>query len=355
MKNFLRKIISFFSDNHSAGENYYSRDRIRSGIVYYLCGRGITSLSVVLVPLLLVRTLTVYNYASFTAFSGLLMFIVTVSDVGFERVIPRYLPELRNTGAEYELKLVCRWVMFLKVGLLIVFLGSVVFLYDFLVVWFNLPADIMVLRAFILYAFSFSMSFLITAALQSLMLQKQVVIGMALDGYIKLFLLFTILVVQGRLNLFAVLLIHGCSSTIGMLYMFWKLEQHMFHQKNSTSCNSGTGLCRKQIINTGIQNYLWQLSNIYLSPSVVKLISASFFSTGTTAALGFAYAVVGMVQRFLPATFLKGIIEPTIMAKYTDGCDSGQSQLYLSIVLKTNLIVLIPFTCWFFLSGDIII
>lgn len=335
--------------------SYFTASLIRRGIVHYLSGRGITAFAAVLVPLLLVRFMEVTDYAGYTAFSGLLMLLEVVSEVGIKRVVPRYLPELRITKAEAELRWTCRWLILIRAVLLILILGAVVLCYPFLAGWFKLPASMKLVWAFAMYSFSFSMSRLVDVSLQTLMLQKQAVVGMVLEWYLKLLLLITVLLALGGIDLLGALLIQGCSMAVGLLYMLWQLEKHFFLHRDRVFKLEEKLLDWRQMAKTGLQNYLWVLSGIYSRPPAVKLFSAYFFNSGITAVVGFSYAIAQLVQRYLPSFLLNNIIEPTIMAKYTEAYNFRQCSRYLSIILKINLLILIPLTGWFYWYGDVVI
>lgn len=330
-------------------DTYYSTDRIRKGLVYYLSGRGVTAIASVLVPILLVRTLSVTDYAGYTAFSGLLISLMALSNLGIERVIPRYFPELRNAGAEKELHLTCRWLVVIRAALLFVVVFPFLLFYQQFTEWFNLPQQAEIKWYFAVYAISFGMSMHISRSLQALMLQKEATVGIALEWFIKLGLLIIALAVQGGIGLSEALLLQGGTAAIGAMYMIWQLEKHLMRQQNKVF--NQNILNRKQAAKTGFQNYLWVLSGMYTDSSLIKLVSASFFSANITAALGFSYAITGVLQRYLPAILLLNLIEPTIMAKYTENKNFLQISKYFSIVLKFNLFILTPATIWFFFNG----
>jgi O-antigen/teichoic acid export membrane protein len=334
-------------------DTYYSTDRIRRGLIYYLSGRGVTAIASVLVPILLVRTLSVADYAWYTAFSGLLITLMALSNFGIERVVPRYFPELRNAGAEKELQLTCRWLVLLRAVLLIAVLLPFLLNYDQFAEWFNLPRQTEIKWLFAAYALSFGMTMHITRSLQALMLQKEATVGIALEWFFKLGLLIIALAIQGGIDLGETLLLQGGTAAIGAMYMLWQLEKHLMYQKNKVY--NQNILNRKQAAKTGFQNYLWVLSGMYTDPSLIKLTSSSFFSANITAALGFSYAITGVIQRYLPAVLLLNLIEPTVMAKYTENRNFKQITQYFSIILKFNLFILTPATTWFLFNGEPIV
>ncbi len=351
---FLQSLFKQSPDDSSRKDDYYTASRIRRGLIHYLSGRGITAFAAILVPLLLVRFLEITDYAGYTVFSGFLM-LVLLSEAGMGRVLPRYLPELRNAQAETELQWTCRCLLLIRAGLLALLLGVFIPIYPYLVEVLKLPASIKLAWAFAMYAFSFGMSRVVAKSLQSLMLQKQVVVGMVLEWYLKLLCLIAILLLAGKIDLLETLLIQGCTAAVGLGYMIWQLEKYFSRQRGQRPGPAVKILDWRQMAKTGLQNYLWVLSGIYFQPAAVKLFSAYFFSPGITAVVGFSYAIATVIQRYIPSFLLNDIIEPTIMAKYTEKYDFHQSARYLSIILKMNLLILIPLAGWFYWHGDVFV
>ena len=328
---------------------YYNAGRVRRSLAYYLSGRGVTAIASMLVPLLLVRSMTVGDYARYTAYSGLLIVLMTLSNLGIERVVPRYLPELRNAGAEDELCLTSRFLTIVRASLLFLVLILLLLGYGYVAKWFNLAVDTKAKWAFVLYAFSFGMSMYFARTLQALMLQKEAAIGVAFEWFLKLAVLSVLLFCSGRISLHAAILLQGGTAAVGAIYMFCKLQLHLGRPRKVAK--SEILLNRKQVVRTGLENYFWVLSGMYTGPPVVKLISSSLFSPALTAALGFAYAVTGVVQRYMPSVLLLNIIEPAIMAKFSGNRDFRLLNHYISIVFKFNLFVLLPVAIWFPVNG----
>src|SRR5262245_53473761 len=95
----------------AAGKKNYATRRVRHSVKHYIYGCGISPVASFAVALLLVRELSIADYAAYTAISGLLIGLMIFSNGGLERVIPRYFPELRLAGAEKELWNLC-WILF---------------------------------------------------------------------------------------------------------------------------------------------------------------------------------------------------------------------------------------------------
>ncbi|RMD58333.1 hypothetical protein D6833_12985, partial [Candidatus Parcubacteria bacterium] len=112
---------------------------------------------------------------------------------------------------------------------------------------------------------------------------------------------------------------------------------------------------RYRMLRLGFENYVQTLVGIHNSPHAGKLVSATLLPAAATAAFGFAHALIGMIRRYLPAQLLLGLIEPVIMARYSERGDFAQASHLGGIVLKLNLFVLAPLMAWMGIDGDLLI
>src|SRR5690606_4226073 len=98
---------------------HYSRSRVRTSLAHFLLGRGVSALLGLGVAILIVRELPVRQYAGYTALTGAQLLLLALCNVGMERIIPRYFPELRQRGALRELRSFCWRLLGLQVSLLL--------------------------------------------------------------------------------------------------------------------------------------------------------------------------------------------------------------------------------------------
>ena len=80
----------------SAGDpSPYRLDNLRSAVGHYLLGRGASAIAVLVSAVLLVRHMTVPDYAAYTAIMGIAGIVGMLSSLGIERVVTRFVPEGR--------------------------------------------------------------------------------------------------------------------------------------------------------------------------------------------------------------------------------------------------------------------
>ena len=330
-------------------KRYYSNARIRKGLFYFLSGRGMAAIAAVVVPILLVRVLSVVDYAAYTAFSGLLIVIMAATNLGLERVIPRYFPELQSAGAGAELYRFAKVLTVMRIASLGVASLVLIIMYEPLSSWFNLPKSYKPVLGFAVYVIGFGLSMHLSRSLHALMMQKEAAEGMVFEWITKLGFLLALLYIFKQIGLTEALLLQGSTAMLGCFHMFFRLNGRL---RKTVTTDGSRILDYKQVAKTGWQNYLWNISGMHTDPSITKLVSSAFFSAPITAALGFAYSIIGVLQRYLPAVLLLSLIEPAVMARYCETRDFGQTSRLLKIVLRVNIFILAPSTVWFFLHGE---
>lgn len=330
----------------------YSADRVRKSFVHFLLGRGVTSIASLLVAFVVVRHLSVPDYAAYTAISGLLVVFMMISGGGLERVVPRYIPELYQHGSVHSLKAFC-WKL---VVLRLLFLAPVLILaavfYQYLAAWFELPEERAVFIALAAYITSYALTMHMTRTLQALLLQRQATTGMAIEWISKLIALVATLALINELSLVEVLAIQAATGLLSLLYMLVVLATFLARQVDHDRMAE---LDLSQVFRMGLHNYLHGITGLHAGQAVSKIVCAYFMPASVTAAFGFAHAITGALKRYLPANLLLGLIEPVVMARYSEERDFSKTVHLVTIVLKVNLFLLVPLTIWFYFAGEPIV
>ena len=87
---------------------HYGWNSIRNSLAHFLLGKTFRMVLSVASFLILVRLLSVPEYAAYISFNAVIIAVSTVTSGGVQKVLFRYLPELRATGnniAAYRLLL----------------------------------------------------------------------------------------------------------------------------------------------------------------------------------------------------------------------------------------------------------
>lgn len=336
-------------------QNHYATSKVKKGVIHFLTGKGITAIASFLVAILLIRELSIESYAVYTTLSALLLIILLLSNVGLERVIPKYIPELRQFATAKQLMvfswLLCRFRLYALIFVLVIF----VFMSELISTWFNFQFSFQLLLLFSIYVVGFVFSMHLMKLLQALLLQKQVVIGLSIEWFLKLFGLLGVLYFYGKnsLSLEQAFLIISITVWLGVLYFFWSLSRAFAKNDESSLLQvQGYELDTKKVFSFAMNNYFETLLGFHTLPPTSKLIGASFLAAPSLAALGFAYAMVGIFKRYLPVNILLSLVEPVIMARYSETKNFTQTTRLVGVLLKLNVFLIIPLSLWFYMSSE---
>lgn len=332
-------------------ENYYSLARVRNSLLYYLFGRGAASLASFLSAILLIRIFPVSIYATYTAFSGLLMLINTVSNGGIERIIPKFLPELKQAGAERSLYFYIIWLFILRIIFTLCLLIPVYVFSDIITPFLSIAEGSATIFSFCVFVLVRVGTSQLSLVLQALLHQRDAAIGGIIEYVSRLIAIILSLLVVDHLGLETVYWIFAGSCALGATYLGWKV--YGYTQKNYRKVNEGefNTITPLRCLKLGWHNYLYQLLDFPTSPSANKLLSARFLSAGETASLGFSYALVDVMMRYLPAALLMGLIEPVFIARYSKDRKFDNLNQMALLVFKINIFIIAPATAWMAFSG----
>src|ERR1700752_2626136 len=81
----------------------YSGERVRRGLWHFLLGKGVSALCSFLAMVLVVRALTLHDFADYTVLVALVELGTAFSGLGLSHVLLRYVPELYER--QYRLSL----------------------------------------------------------------------------------------------------------------------------------------------------------------------------------------------------------------------------------------------------------
>lgn len=93
------------------------------------------------------------------------------------------------------------------------------------------------------------------------------------------------------------------------------------------------------------------LTQLY-SPDTIKLIVSRLLGAVEAATFGFAHAISFVLQRYLPATLLLGLVRPMLVARQQKGGQEAQLNEVGNLVLKINLLLLLPLAAVFAVAGS---
>lgn len=335
-------------------KRYYSADRVRRSLVHYLLGRGTASLASFATAILLIRIFPVNTYALYTAFSGLLVFIGMASTGGIDRVVPRFLPELKQVGADRTMRSYIIWLSGLRMFFTLCILLPLLLFSDSIAGFlkFTGAAGPSVLFSFSAFVLARTMSAQFSLVLQSLLHQREATIGNIIEFVTRLAVILIGYLYFDRMALDTVYWIFFVSSGLGCTYLCVQVYRYTGKMDAVKDRQEVDRIPLQRLLQVGWNNYLYRFLGFPTTTQASKILAASFLASFQTAILGFSCTIIDVMVRYLPASLLLGLIEPVFMARYSEDRNFENLNQMAQIVLKINLFLIAPAAAWMAFAGS---
>jgi len=329
---------------------YRNFNKVRKSIFHFMMGRIVMVISAVLVSLMVVRGLTVSEFAVYVTLLGLMLVMAMLSDAGISRVQPRFLPELYIQKNLQGLVLLSRSL----IGVRLAIHASFLLVFWFILSWssiLDIHLDASLIWAFGLFAFFYALNQQTQRTMQVLLLQRVAAKVTALEWLLKLLPLAYMYDGPDSFHLFDILLVQASAVSIsffvGQLVLWKKSRQLLCGEEPQHSQR----LPWQDIFHFAWKNWLQSLLGVPLNPGSVRILLAAVAGSVAVAYLGFAYTMMQLLQRILPSKMIVQAIEPVYIARYRESGDFSELNQMVSLVLKLNYFVLIPIMVWFALGS----
>ena len=322
----------------------YSRDRAISGAFHYLGGRAIGGISSFLTILLLVRYMSTRDYASYTAISGLIMLGVSVSGLGLERAISRYVPEGVIGKKHIEV------ISFIHKVILYSAIAAVAFALMMVILWQQISAvfdfgflGYISLTAVVFAIVGSSVFQIQSSVLQSLMQQKLLSKVLVVQWGSRLLMTIFLVATNSDISLSQAVLVLAIPEVLSALFAQWAIA-HEAQSKNIRSDAQATTDWpdRKGVVEVAGFNYAFNLLAAPPQGPIMRLLIASVCPPPFVAAYGFFQSMAEKARQYLPTQLLYMLIEPLLIAKFMERGNVRELQSRTSFLYLMNLLLLFP-------------
>ncbi|MCK6384181.1 MAG: hypothetical protein L6Q52_07515 [Rhodocyclaceae bacterium] len=332
--------------------SFYSIRRVQENLPYFISGRVISALGTFGSIVLIVRHLSVTDFGVFSIVAGSAIVFGLVCGLGVERLIPRFLSELRSAGAMGKAAFLAWMFLLARIVLL---LPAFLFLYLF---W-NLVGAVLQAKldqeiywASIAYIGAFLVGKQAADTLQAVMSHREASFGYTVDALVRLIAL-GFLAFWQELSLKTAIWAYAAGASAGVVICLSGMLRVFASRIESPFCaGDRDSLSLHGVWQYGWHAYLHNAVGIVLTPQALRIFCASLLGAAGVAALGFAQSMSEFTKRYLPAIFLASLIEPILIGRYRETKDFAMLNTLASVVFKVNLFLLLPFVGWLAVSGD---
>lgn len=333
---------------------YQSRD-VRRGMGKFLSGKMIQAVAGVVVLLMMVRLMEVGQYANYVTAVSLAIFVGTVSILGLDRVLSRYIPEGRIKATPAQL---IRFINRVKLLRLVTVGGvalGVALAWPHLASRLQLPPTGLTLPL-ILSAVSHAFDQVQRLVLHSLMLQAALRNAITATWMSRILFLLAVAFTDTPLTAVLALWITLVSEVIGWLWMARATTKHYVVLGRNSSIDSTRDSSwpsdMRSMLLFGWHNYLMGQASFPSQARVQQLLVAAFFPPTVVAAFGFFRNLSEQLRSYLPLQLMKSLAEPVMFGRYAQTQDFSELNAMTNLLMKANILLVAPLTAWLCVAGE---
>lgn len=318
----------------------YGAKRIRQGLMHLLLGKALTSIAGVGTMLLLVRELSLADFAAYSILFGLVELVSAITGLGLVHILMRYVPEAHaahRNGVTRRLVLTLMLTRFaiLLVALLVLYQSA-----DVIAPMIGLASFEWALQAYLLVVLVRVCATTLFITLESLLHQGVAQTGMSTMTIVRFLVLLTMMSF-GQLDLHTVIIIEVVTDMLGAAIMLAGLTRVLPRSSGKSEGESGWIRANAaRMAKFGGKGYAQHVLLVPFGGSTDRLLTGARLNTVDVAMFGFAQQIVDLMDRYLPVQMFAGIIRPVLTARYSEGEGFGELVKVCNAVFKLNLFLI---------------
>lgn len=327
----------------------YTGERVRRGLWHFLLGKGVSSVAGLAAMVLVVRGLSIGEFAAYSVLVALVEVVTALTGLGLSHVILRYVPELyaaRETRALGGLVGRAFLVRMAVLGLVVALALSDAPGFALMtgvgdwVAAFRLFMGLLIVRI----AGHFLSQFL-----ESTLHQSIAQMAFSLGAMVRVLVL-TALMIEQRLSLEAVIWSEIAGDAVSLLVLLGG-SLRVLHKGRGFFTSSWALENWRKLGHFAMSGYLQHLAILPYGGHMNRLVGGHVLATGVMATYGFAQSLYEYAKRYLPAQLLVGLIRPVVIARFTETRDFALVAQLCQHVLQINILLIAAMLVPLMISG----
>lgn len=332
----------------------YGGERVRRGLWHFLLGKGVSSVAGLAAMVLVVRGLTIEEFAAYSVLVALVEVFTAVSGLGLSHLVLRYVPELFNRAELVALGRLVRTVLALRTGVLVLVVAGAALAAAPLAGWLGLEKHLAALQLFLLVVGLRTTSHFLSQVMDSTLHQ-----GVSQVAFSSAALLrcagMVWLMHGGQVSLLPVIALEAACDALACVVLLFGLFRLLALNRDAPTVDTTNDWLKanaRQLSRFALTAYLQHLATLPFGGNTNRLVGGVLFGERMMAGFGFALSLYDYVKRYLPTQLLVGVIRPVIVARYTADknfqrvaalCEkSFQVNLSLLLIIATPVVVAGP-------------
>lgn len=339
-----------------AEDTPFSVARLRGGLAWFAVGKIVAGLIGIAWLLTLVRLLSVPHYGGYVVLLALLEIVLLVSNAGVYPFAQRYITEARLPANLPALpRLVWQSLAYRLVTLALAAIGLALAA-PHLSGWIGQPLLATVLPIYGLVIVCEGAARYLELVFESMLEQGRAQFCAVLRNGARLLCALLLAAASDRdLTLVDVIHIEVATSAFGLLLAMgvaWQSLRQLRSQVVPAQERAGADFGWRRLTPFALPLFVAQCLTQLYSPDTLKLIVSRLLGATEAAVFGFAHALSFVLQRYLPANLLIGLIRPMLVARRAHRGDDQELVLVGNLVLKINHFLLLPLAALFAVAGQ---
>jgi hypothetical protein len=332
----------------------FSNDRVKRGLSAFIVGKIVSALAGLAAMVLVVRGLSVPDFAAYSVLFALVEVFTAVSGMGLAHVILRYVPELYATRRPTALRSLLHAAIGIRSIVLVAWLVLAFVAALPLARLINLDDLLPAFKVFLLVvAFRSTMHFL-SQVLESTLHQNICQLAFAKSA-IGRFAGMLWLLNQGPITLIDVIVLEaicdGVACVILLIGIARVSRQALTDQGKGPDDSSWWTTHRPAVVKFAIAAYAQHLATLPYGSNTNRLVGGALFGDRVMATFGFAQSLYEYFKKYLPTQLLIGLIRPIVVSRYVMNRNFAAAAELCDQALHVNLVFLLGAAAVLIVSG----
>jgi O-antigen/teichoic acid export membrane protein len=329
----------------------YSVGRFRRALLQFAGARVVQALARVLLVLALVRVLPIADYGAYMLILGTSELLLQLASLGIVPVAQRYLPQLLTSLPRRRLYAFVAGLMFAQLAVLSLVGLAAAESWSWLAPRLGMDADVAAVASLGVWLLVLVPAFrLAIEVLEAMLAYGQT--ARAAHVTLRAVAVGALLLIAGDATLADVLLIEIGATAVCLLATWYGIYRCLraLHAPEA----AGTLPWREMLRFAGHMALVGPLGAAS-TPGAMRLVLASGLGLAEAGLYAFLQSLERLVSQYLPATLLRNLVRPVLVARYAQRGNTDLLQAGTGLLLKSNLLAVVAGLVVIAVCGDQIV
>ena len=326
-----------------ASEGNYGKKNVKKSLKHFILGKSLSLIVGFGFFLILARALEIEEFGFYIILVALLEIMGLLSNFGCYFIAQRYIPELMHKKEYSALKKLLLFLFVFRVVTLIGICLFVLFFSNSILSFFNVSQYLWIFQLYLFVVFFESLNRFIEMIFDSLLLQGYSQISTLFRNTLRFIVVLYLYLysVEGDIDLELLVFIEMVTGVLGIIVVIFLLMRFVSSLPKLDQA-SIVELDYIRYFNYARPGYIAQIIGLTYSVHSLKFMVVKFFGVTEAALFGFTSTLISMLTRYMPSILLVGMIRPLFVTAYNEGGDYSRLHRLTHIVIKINLLVVLP-------------